>query len=89
MLLTKGAFLPWASARSPLKTVHWTVFLALRTPLKPLRLSGVMGKLIQLFGAMVALMRLTPAEEDSSLRILKEPRSPVLLAWGPPQISKE
>ena len=34
----KGAFLPKASARSPLKTVHWTVFLAFRTPPNLLRL---------------------------------------------------
>ena len=34
-----------------------------------------------------ALMRRTPAEEDSSLRILKDFRSPVFSAWGPPQIS--
>ena len=38
---------------------------------------------------MVALMRRTPAEEDSSFWILKETRSPVLEAWGPPQISLE
>ena len=36
-----------------------------------------------------ALMRRTPAEEDSSFMILNSPRSPVLVAWGPPQISKE
>ena len=38
---------------------------------------------------ITALMRRTPAEEDSSFWILKEPRSPVFSAWGPPQISKE
>ena len=30
-----GAFLPWAAARSLLKTVHWTVFRARRTPHAP------------------------------------------------------
>ena len=41
------------------------------------------------FLPMTALMRRTPADEDSSFRILKLTRSPVLEAWGPPQISLE
>ena len=32
MILFPEGFPPRAAARSPLKTVHWTVFLALRTP---------------------------------------------------------
>ncbi len=40
-------------------------------------------------GIRTALMRRTPAEEDSSFWILNVPRSPVFCAWGPPQISKE
>ena len=38
---------------------------------------------------MTALMRRTPAEEDSSFWILKETSSAVLEACGPPQISLE
>ena len=38
---------------------------------------------------MIALMRRTPAEEDSSFWILKLTSSPVWVACGPPQISLE
>ena len=50
------------------------------------RKSGTRGAY---YWPMTALMRRTPAEELSSFLILKDFRSPVLLACGPPQISLE
>ena len=49
----KGAFRSsWATARSPLKTVHWTVFRALRTHLNP-------------FGSLTANIRIIPLFEEN------------------------